>query len=227
MSVNRDNPSVQKILDAAFTCFGRMGYHGTSLKEIAKVAGVSKALIHYHFENKETLLFELEASLHHQTFDVIQTMAEGKKPGLETALTAMDALANEMKRLAPLTPVFLELSAVVFGSPELQARSARFWKDTQKLIEIGIVTLLGPDIDRLVIPPKRLAPMLLACLQGFALAGLYSGEASTTLALDDLKELLRRSLLESDAEKALFDAATGRTSSNTTIADDRQGGEPK
>ena len=216
MPVNYENKSVVKILESAFECFGRSGYHGTSLKEIARHAGVSKALIHYHFESKETLLFELEGWLHRQVFHAITAMASDAEPGLETAMNALDEMAIQMKRLAPLTPVFLELSAAAFGHPELRERSDQFRNDTLALVEVGLVNLLGPDANHLLIPAKRLAPLLLACLQGIALAGLYSGDGSRAIALDDLKELLRRGILNDEAQLVV----AGRPSSSVSIDHD-------
>lgn len=43
------------ILDAARKTFIKKGKSGTTMQEIADVAGVNKALIHYYYRNKETL----------------------------------------------------------------------------------------------------------------------------------------------------------------------------
>ena len=48
-----------ELLDAASEVFGRSGYHGASLDEIAAAAGVSKALIYEHFASKRELHAEL------------------------------------------------------------------------------------------------------------------------------------------------------------------------
>lgn len=45
-----------KILEVAQQVFAEKGYDGARTEEIAKRAGVNKALIYYYFENKETLL---------------------------------------------------------------------------------------------------------------------------------------------------------------------------
>ena len=45
----------QKILDTAARLFSSVGYANTSLSQVAKEARVSKALIFWHFENKEQL----------------------------------------------------------------------------------------------------------------------------------------------------------------------------
>jgi AcrR family transcriptional regulator len=46
----------EAILTAADRMFGEMGFDVASTREIAELSGVNKALIHYHFKNKETLL---------------------------------------------------------------------------------------------------------------------------------------------------------------------------
>ena len=43
------------ILNAAEIVFARSGYDGASLREIASIADVAQALIHYHFKNKAQL----------------------------------------------------------------------------------------------------------------------------------------------------------------------------
>src|SRR5262245_61175786 len=45
----------EKILETAMRLFSTQGYGNTSLSQVAKEAQVSKALIFWHFENKEKL----------------------------------------------------------------------------------------------------------------------------------------------------------------------------
>ncbi len=47
--------SKEDILDAAERLFGKFGFDGTSMREIAQEAGVAQALLHYHFKTKEGL----------------------------------------------------------------------------------------------------------------------------------------------------------------------------
>jgi AcrR family transcriptional regulator len=49
------------ILDAALVVFSRSGYHPTSIDDIAREAGVSKALIYEHFASKQELYADLIA----------------------------------------------------------------------------------------------------------------------------------------------------------------------
>jgi len=44
-----------QILEASRKVFSRYGYAGARMQQIADEAGINKALLHYHFRNKETL----------------------------------------------------------------------------------------------------------------------------------------------------------------------------
>ena len=46
----------QKIMQSALSLFAIKTYHGTSISDIAKKAGVSKSLIYNYFESKEAML---------------------------------------------------------------------------------------------------------------------------------------------------------------------------
>ncbi|HRK55031.1 MAG TPA: TetR family transcriptional regulator [Cyclobacteriaceae bacterium] len=53
--------SEELILNAAIKVFTRKGYAGARMEEIAKEAGINRALLHYYFRDKETmfnLIFE-------------------------------------------------------------------------------------------------------------------------------------------------------------------------
>lgn len=47
--------SIERILDAAEQLFAQYGYHGVTLKDVARQVGVSSTLIHYHFAGKESI----------------------------------------------------------------------------------------------------------------------------------------------------------------------------
>jgi len=45
-----------QLLDAAATCFGANGFHGASIAQISKAAGMSAGHIYHYFENKEAII---------------------------------------------------------------------------------------------------------------------------------------------------------------------------
>ena len=55
----RRTQRVESIIRSAYAIMGRNGFANVSLSDIAREAGVSKALLHYYFKNKEELLGEI------------------------------------------------------------------------------------------------------------------------------------------------------------------------
>ncbi|MBM7572852.1 forespore capture DNA-binding protein RefZ [Aquibacillus albus] len=54
----KKNETKQKVMDAACKLFFAKGYHGTSVRDIAKKASVNVSLINYYFTSKQGLLEE-------------------------------------------------------------------------------------------------------------------------------------------------------------------------
>lgn len=51
-----------KILAAAVQLFAEYGYHASSMRDIARIAGIQAASIYYHFPSKQALLVEIMQS---------------------------------------------------------------------------------------------------------------------------------------------------------------------
>jgi AcrR family transcriptional regulator len=60
--------TAQSILDAGEFLFQRQGFHGTSMRQIARFAGITPAAIYNHFPSKEEIFVALlKARLPHRT----------------------------------------------------------------------------------------------------------------------------------------------------------------
>lgn len=66
------------ILEAAFRLFLEQGYHGTSMRQVARDAGITPAAIYNHFQGKEALFVDLLSDRvpHHAVLRALQ-MAQG------------------------------------------------------------------------------------------------------------------------------------------------------
>jgi AcrR family transcriptional regulator len=51
-----EHETKRRALEIALELFGRKGYEATSMREIAEAAGVTKATLYYHFENKAAII---------------------------------------------------------------------------------------------------------------------------------------------------------------------------
>jgi len=69
------------IREQAFALFGRYGYEGVSIGDIAKAAKLSKGALYWHFENKEKLYLDCQQQLHSifnsYIFDPMRTQEDG------------------------------------------------------------------------------------------------------------------------------------------------------
>jgi AcrR family transcriptional regulator len=83
-----------ELLTAASEVFGRSGYHGASLEEIAQTAGVSKALIYEHFDSKRELHAELVDAHASEIFRRLQASAETGATGEERLRGGVDAFLS-------------------------------------------------------------------------------------------------------------------------------------
>ena len=57
--IDKNSNSRERIIQASIKLFARKGYEGTKVKEIAKEAEISQALIYYNFKSKEEIFSEI------------------------------------------------------------------------------------------------------------------------------------------------------------------------
>ena len=84
-----------RLLDAAAARICRHGYHATSMRDIARAAGMLPGSIYYHFESKEALL--------------IAVYAEGVRRIAARVDAAVEARSTPMKRLEAACVAHLEM----------------------------------------------------------------------------------------------------------------------
>src|ERR1700675_4248037 len=71
-----------KVIEAATQLFARNGYHGTSTREIARLAEISENTLFRHFEHKEDIFWStLTANL--SSFRIRKELLEGMNRGEE------------------------------------------------------------------------------------------------------------------------------------------------
>jgi len=91
----------EAILEAAFAQFSRYGFRRTSMQDIAKEAGTSRASLYSYFENKEEIFRCLAAELHERSLgDAESHLKSAGSLGLDSRVEA--AL---IARLAPFQEV--------------------------------------------------------------------------------------------------------------------------
>ena len=90
------------ILDAALAVFSARGYHASSIDDIAREAGISKALIYEHFDSKQGLYADLLERNATELFERLASPLAGVEvdSGAARLATGLDAFFT-LRRGAP------------------------------------------------------------------------------------------------------------------------------
>jgi AcrR family transcriptional regulator len=162
----RGSRSVQRILDAAARLFGRDGYDGASMISVARAAGVSKGLLHYHFRSKEHLLIAAHKATLRQVHLRFQERFNQGDRGMETALDGLDALWGALRELEDWAPFMVETMALAAQGRRVRPQMDEFFDEVMPMLEDGLRKAFAGDTDRLVLPPRRMALVMRTMLQG-------------------------------------------------------------
>src|SRR5580692_5113664 len=100
----KNSERTDKIVQAAVQLFARQGYHGTSTREIARLADVSENTLFRHFDHKEDLFWSAIRSL---------------STGLKLRRDLLDGMTKCEAPEVVLPKIFDLLTDTVTFSPEL------------------------------------------------------------------------------------------------------------
>jgi TetR/AcrR family transcriptional regulator len=89
--------SVRRILDAAMEVFAESGYEGARVDEIARKAGVNKAMVYYRIGDKKTLY---EKVIHDVFGDTVERISENIRDELSPEEKFKIYIANLAKTMA-------------------------------------------------------------------------------------------------------------------------------
>lgn len=191
--------SVQRIVDAASRLFGREGFEKASMFDVAQAAGVSKGLLHYHFQSKEHLLIEAQRMLFRMLHRAATDRVRRGEQGLGPALEALDALWAAVVDLRGQTPFLVETMALSTREGPVHDQMQSFYREATELVEDGVRAVFGAQADRLVLPPDRLARMLRIGLTGLvlevAMARTDADMAAVERSYQDFRGLFERFVL--------------------------------
>jgi len=101
--------SKERILNAAQSLFAKKGFDGARVDEIARLAGVNKALIYYYFKSKEEILH----ALLHAAIDEIMTKLGSPVASLKRLLGSKDEIHELLVMFISFLEDRRELIAIV------------------------------------------------------------------------------------------------------------------
>lgn len=171
--------------------FGREGYQGASMKAVAKAAGVSKGLLHYHFQSKEHLLVEAQRL----AFQRIHSQFEGRfkqgEYGIGTALEALDSLWESVRSLRSWAPFMVETMSLTNREQPVRRLLDNFYDESMELLTQGIEKVFRAETHPLMMPAARVAWMVRTTLHGLVVELAYARTPSDFENVEQVYQDLR------------------------------------
>lgn len=127
------------LLRQAARAFSAHGYHDTSLDDVAKTLGVTKAALYYYVKNKQEILFECHMQAQDLGVTALQCSEQNGRTGRDKILLLatkyIELITNEMGSFAVLS----EFDALDAGNRAVIARRRdKFDRHFRKLVSEGI-----------------------------------------------------------------------------------------
>lgn len=160
----------QQIIDAAYRCFARKGFHQTTMREIYAEAGLSPGAIYHYFASKEDII---EASFifdYHRSRPILERLANEPDP-----VAAIDQLIDffytglESASALGADRVNIQGWGEALVNPRLNAPLREFIHDFRELV-VGLIQRgqadgkIDPDID-----PEAAGEVILSSFLGLYL----------------------------------------------------------
>ena len=171
---------IQQIIDATIAVMGRQSYAATSMKDIAREAGIAQGLIHYYFGSKEDLVL---AALR-QTCDLMieetrRRFSETSGDPLTRAWAAIAGARDHCTQHPELFRLMFELVPQAANNPGLAAALEDMYShltdETEAMVHELCVMLPTP----LPVPERDFAAIIVAAIDGLALRSLVVPAEST------------------------------------------------
>ena len=157
-----------RILAAAADCIVRDGLAQVRMASIARTAGVSAGLLHYHFDTKELLFGEVLTYSHEVSAELNQrALAETGEGAAERLSSFLDRCLPSDQQRADEWLLWQELALLCIRDPHLAKVGADLYEDlyatTADIVRDGVASgVFRTDLD-----PRLLAETAVAITDGF------------------------------------------------------------
>jgi AcrR family transcriptional regulator len=147
------------VLDAALTVFGQYGYGKTTMRDVARAAGISRAALYLHFPTKEDLFRAGARRVHARALERADAALAAEGDVVSRVDAAMSAYIGELTATASLHAEEL-LDAGLSVGGDIVAES-------QAALHARLTTALGElDLTAIDATAAELARLLLAAAAG-------------------------------------------------------------
>ena len=179
----------EELLDAALTLFAEHGYDRTSMREVARAAGLSQTGLLHHFASKEELFVEVLRRRDRRNEELYDA-----RHGAPLSAEGLVSIVRHNADERGLVRLFVAMSA---ESTEIDGPARSFFVERYRALVAGVASDLKErqDAGELArdLDPEALAAILIAAADGLQLQWLLDSPTSDMGArLELLWDVVRR-----------------------------------
>ncbi len=186
----RGQRSRRELTEIAIDCFARYGFQGSSIDRIARMAGVTKGAIYYHFRDKEDLLASAVADRVAEFETRVQRACEGADPAQALRRIAEVSAAHAESNDHPRFVITLMVEAIETNeriSAQLRDMMRRFRAFVRAIVRDGQERgLFRGDRDARAVAASYVGAILGAEAQYYQDPEHYDFRSALALYLDQL-----------------------------------------
>jgi AcrR family transcriptional regulator len=169
---------MRAIIQSAYTIMGRKGFVNVSLADIAEEAGISKALLHYYFKDKDELVGEIYTYTIGRYFDRIAPVYGEPLPLAEKINRIIDVYYDFLQENPEWFVILMELTILGMRNPK--RRQEIFSQHVQMRDATAELFKKAKDGEHMSAnaEEKVLASIMMAMANGFAMSHLIAQQAT-------------------------------------------------
>ncbi|MGK7876780.1 MAG: TetR/AcrR family transcriptional regulator [Xenococcaceae cyanobacterium] len=159
------------IVEASLQVFGRKGFQGTRMSDIAQEAGIGKGTIYEYFDSKEELILKIFEDLFLDYEQRALQVANSSQPPVGALLDNLRQVMEEADEYANLVPVCFELWGSKILSENLKLNEQMsYWFERLSSAYVAIIEKgqksgqINPEVNA-----KALARTLVSTMDGIIL----------------------------------------------------------
>ena len=184
----RKSERCQQVLDAASKCFSQKGFHGTSMSELAKAAGMSVGHIYHYFHNKEAIIAAIVEREVGRQLDRFRELRQEKDVVQGLIDRAAPALARRLDR--EQAGLWLEVLAEASRNEEV-ASVIRAADDTLRRTYREVLKDLAASLGLSSIDLGGRVEVLVALFEGMSIRAVRHPDLEPQATLESLQYAIR------------------------------------
>ncbi len=182
-----------EIIEAAAACFIAKGFHQTSMRDIASMAGVSLGNLYNHFDNKADLIMGL-AALEEEDNQALLMILTGNGPVMDIIGAFSEALVD-LVRAPDNAALTAEIFAEAMRNPDIHEIFDRNRKSVEKTLSDLLQRGQAEGILDKLMDTGITAALLMDLLEGAALRMAMQDNNITDAERREITRMVEKTLL--------------------------------